>query len=145
MMPPPPGHRIRRLVLRGQSSAAELFDRCRYQRTRRRKRHDKDLEERPGNKITYGIIIVLSFLPRFDSTLGRCLAPLGMFVKFWFSLNHFISVSARQRTVGWSVDHIFRSTPTNGSRFTVPGLPWWSPIQLLTRFTAWYQWMTTER
>jgi len=29
------------------------------------------------------------------------------------------------------IGHIFKSTPTNGPRFTTSGLPWWSPIRVL--------------
>jgi len=49
----------------------------------------------------------------------------------WFRLIHFTSVSARRRLYGRSVT-IFKSTPTNGPVFTAPGLPWWSPVQVLT-------------
>jgi len=49
----------------------------------------------------------------------------------WFySFNICISAIMTIQTVG----HRFKSIPTNGPRFTVPGLPWWSPIQVLTEF-----------
>jgi len=32
----------------------------------------------------------------------------------------------------WTIGHILKSTPTNGPRFTAHGLPWWSPIKVLT-------------
>jgi len=38
-----------------------------------------------------------------------------------------------QQTVG----HRFKSTSTNELRFTAPGLPWWSPIQVLTEVDVW--------
>jgi len=37
-----------------------------------------------------------------------------------------------QHDNGYTVDHILRSTPMNGHRFTALGLPRWSPIQVLT-------------
>jgi len=31
-----------------------------------------------------------------------------------------------------TIGHRFKSTPMNGPRFRVPGLPWWSPIEVIT-------------
>jgi len=50
-----------------------------------------------------------------------------LFGVVWFdSLSVFVSTITAILTVG----HRFKSTPTNGPRFTASGLPWWSPIQV---------------
>jgi len=49
----------------------------------------------------------------------------AMYVDDWFT-------SVSTMTAIWTVGHRLRSTPTNGHRFTALGLPWWSPIQVLT-------------
>jgi len=54
----------------------------------------------------------------------------------FFCLIHFTSLSAWCRT--WWRSVTFKSTPSNGPRFTALGLPWWSPIQLLTEVVVSY-------
>jgi len=39
-------------------------------------------------------------------------------------------------TAIWTIGYRLRSTPTNGHRFTALGLPWWSPIQVLTHWAG---------
>jgi len=41
-------------------------------------------------------------------------------------------VCVRMLTDVKTIGHRIKSTPTNGPRFTVPSLPWWSPMQVLT-------------
>jgi len=71
-------------------------------------------------------LLRLTWLRRAKSASSR---P-GIVCREQLRLIHFTYVSARWRLHRRSVTE--RSTPTNGHGFTVPGLPWRSPIQVLT-------------
>jgi len=49
----------------------------------------------------------------------------------WRSPHTCFSLRPSEHDNGYS--HRFRSTKTNRPKFTSPGLPWWSPIQVLTK------------
>jgi len=42
------------------------------------------------------------------------------------------NVRVRTITAIWIIGDRFKSTPTNETRFTAPGLPWRSPIRVLS-------------
>jgi len=74
--------------------------------------------------------LVIDSLMYLERRVTKSVRTEGRVERCEFGMIHFTSVSARWRLYRRSV----RSTPTNGYRFTVFGLPWQSSIQV------WKEW-----